>query len=172
MHKRSEAIWLAVMVVFISGCGYSLPTPLQQEVDTMTQQAEGLYQVVANIKSQAGEGKIEDATLETVSKRYNELVGAHDDWRAQVKRAISVEIDNFENEDKYLNSVVKLANASNAFEEAADAALGGSMRAEVPDWAVESTELVTRAYNERKKDRAADIIYEQLRMKRWDEIGS
>jgi hypothetical protein len=153
------------------GCSYTLPTPLQQEVDTMVGQADGVYGVVRAVKQQSGDGKVDKAALDNVKKKYDELAGAHDDWRAQVQRVITTQIDNYEVEDRYANSVTKLVNAANEFEKAADGALGGSAPADVPDWSVESRELMTRAYNERKNKQAAEAIFAALKMKRWNEIS-
>ncbi len=170
MKRRNVAAFLLACGAAV-GCGYSLPTPLQQEVDTMLLQADGVYGIVHQIKQQASDGKIDGTALSNVQKKYDELLGAHDDWRAQVKRVITTQIDNYEVEDKYANSVTKLVNAATEFEKAADGALGGSSPADVPDWSDESRELMTRAYNDRKSKQAAEAIYAQLKMKRWNEVS-
>jgi len=168
MSKKLVLVCLFITVL-VFGCGYSLPPPLQDQVDTLVKQTEGVYNVVKMVKSGAEDGSVSDASLNNVRKTYNELVDAHDDWRAEVKNVISKEMDNFENDGEYVNAVRKLDNASTAFEKAADAALSDTPT-EVPDWMVESTELIDLAYNERKLKRAADLIYEDLRMLPWDEV--
>lgn len=167
MNTRGRVAAFLLVCGVAVGCGYSLPMPLQQEVDTMVQQGEGVYGVVRAVKK----GDVDDAAADNVRKTYDELVSAHDDWLGNVQRVITTQIDNYEVEDKYSNSVTKLANAADAFEKAADAALGGASPANVPDWSVESRELMTRAYNERKSKQAAEAILAQLKMKRWDEIS-
>jgi hypothetical protein len=167
MDARGRLAAFLLVCGVAAGCGYSLPMPLQQEVDTMVQQVEGVYGVVRTVKK----GGVDAAAADNVRKRYDELVGAHDDWLANVQRVIATQIDHYEVEDTYSNSVTKLANAADAFEKAADAALGSESPANVPDWSVESRELMTRAYNERKNKNAAEAIYAQLKMKRWDEIS-
>jgi len=167
--KAANVIVRVLLLVVVAGCGYALPPPLQDHVNTLTGQTEGVYGIVRTIKAGAEEGAVDDATLKTVRRRYDELVSAHDDWRDEVKDVISTEMENFEKDDEYQNSVRKLENASAEFEKAADAALGGTP-ADVPDWSVETRELIDLAYNERKLRRAADLIYEDLRMLRWDEI--
>jgi hypothetical protein len=167
--RTASVVVRILLVVVVAGCGYALPPPLQQQVDTLTGQAEGVYSIVRTVKAGAEDGTLGDATLNTVRKKYDELVGAHDDWRAEVKDVISKEMQNFEKDDEYQNSVRKLENASAELEKAADAAAGGTP-ADVPDWSVETRELINLAYNERKLKRAADLIYEDLRMMRWDEI--
>ena len=168
MKKRAVIAGLAMAFV-VAGCGYSLPPPLQDQVNTLTKQADGLYNAVKMVKRGAADGSVSQSALANVQKTYNELVDAHDDWRDEVQNVIAKEMDNFENDAAYVNSVRKLENASTAFEKAANAAMKDSPT-EVPDWMVESTELIELAYNERKLKRAADLIHEDLRMLRWDEI--
>lgn len=167
--KAANIVIRVLLVVLVAGCGYALPPPLQQQVDTLTGQADGVYRVVRAVKAGAEGGTVDETTLNTVRKRYDELVDAHDDWRDEVKNVISKEMDDFEKDGEYQNSVRKLENASSEFEKAADAALGGPP-SDVPDWSVETKELINLAYNERKLKRAADLIYNDLRMLRWDEI--
>ena len=157
-----------LLVTFIAGCGYSLPLPLQQQVDVMGAQMNDLYGVVTAIKAGVKTDEVDASAADMAEKRYGELVQAHNDWRAQVKKVITTEMQNFANNDDYKNAVTKLDNASKGFEDATEAAMG--VPAEVPDWADEAKKLIDLAYNERKLKRAADIIFKELTMKSWDDI--
>jgi hypothetical protein len=117
--------------------------PLQQQVNTLTGQGDGVYGVVRTVQAGAVGGTVDDATSNTVRKRYNELVDVHVDWHAEVKNVISKEMVDFEKDDEYQNSVRKLQNASSEFEKVADAALGGTP-SDVPDWSVVTKELINK----------------------------
>ena len=171
MRARIDAITVLLLAGLVAGCSYSLPPMLQDQVDTLNGQTANVYAVVSSVKRQASEEKVDDEALDNVRTKYNELNGAYSKWLDQVERVITTQIENFQQDDKYGNAVAKLETASNEFEKAADAATGGSIPTDVPDWAVESIELVTMAYNERKMKKASGAIYDQMQMKTWDEIG-
>jgi succinate dehydrogenase/fumarate reductase flavoprotein subunit len=170
MTRWSDIVVFLVALVFLAGCSYSLPSPLQTSVDDLVQQTAGVQQVVRSIKAKAEAGEVNSNDLDNVQRRYNELVRTHDAWRSQVQHVINNEIDYFENDEQYKNAVLKLQNASDEFAKAADAALGGSTHTTVPDWPAEARSLIVNAYNDRKHKKAAVLIHDQLRIARWDEI--
>lgn len=164
---RLQLIVIPVMVALVlAGCSYSLPSPLQGQVDDIVQQTAGVQQVASQIKS----GNADSAAKGNVERRYGELVRAHDVWREQVERVINNEINNFESDERYNNAVDKLTTASNEFVKAADAARMSDAPTTVPDWPAEARDLIVRAYNERKHKQAAVAIAEMLRMKPWAEL--
>jgi PBP1b-binding outer membrane lipoprotein LpoB len=166
--NKSRIAGTLLLALAVAGCSYSLPAPVQRQVDSISAQADNVYKAVRAARAAEKDGKIDDTTLRNVRSKYNELVRAHDDWRDEVRNVISKEMENFENDDQYRNKVRQLENASAEFEKAADAALGTP--SDVPDWSVETRELIELAYSERKLKQAADIVYDDLRMSRWDEI--
>ena len=167
MNIRSVVICV-LLGALIAGCSYSLPAPLQRQVEHLSAEADGVYKVVRTTKAKHADGTVDEDNFDIVRNQYNALVRAHDDWCDEVRNVISKEMQNFENDDQYRNKVEQLENASAEFEKAADAAL--DTPSDVPDWVVESRELIELAYSERKLKQAADVIYDDLRMLRWDEI--
>lgn len=166
--RKWKIVSQIALVILIAGCGYSLPPPLEQQVETMNAQMNDLYGVVTAVKAGVKAGEVDAGAAQMAEKRYGELVQAHNDWRGQVKKVITTEMQNFASDDDYQNAVTKLNTAAKGFEDATQAALG--IPAEVPDWADEAKKLIDLAYNERKLKRAGDIIYKDLEMMPWKDI--
>lgn len=172
MKARRALTLLLVGLVAVAGCGYSLPLPIQTEVDAINKQTESVYATVRTIKKMGNDGKISATDLGNVKRAYGDLATAYENWRVELKRVIKVEIDNYEADDKYENSVRKLDTASDAFKKAADAVRGeGATPTVVPDWPVEAKELIVMTQNERKFKKAANAIHDQMTLLTWDEVG-
>ena len=169
--KAQNMIVVLLAALVVGGCSYSLPLPIQTEVDSINKQTESVYGTVRTIKKMNSDGKVDATDFSNVQRSYGDLVTAYENWRADFQRVIKVEIDNFEADDKYENVVRKLDIASDAFKQAADAVRGeGATPSTVPDWPVESKELLVMTQNERKYKKAANAIHEQMGLKTWDEI--
>ena len=118
------------LLVFVAACSYSLPGEIQGEVDSMAKQIDSFYGTVESIKNTASGEKLDEAR-----RTYQALEGAYGTWMSEVQNAITKEIDHFENDEKYINYVNRLNDASQAFEEAGSDALGSKV--DVPDFANE-----------------------------------
>jgi len=163
MRQRFGRLAVIGMLCFVGACSYALPGNIQSDVESVKSQVENLYGSVASLKGMAS-----GEQLANVQKRYGELVAAHGSWMGQVENAITKEIDYFENDEKYVNSVNKLNDASKAFEDAASEA--GS-KVDVPDFANELRDVIKNTQAERKHKKAADAVFSQLgSLKPWDKI--
>jgi len=146
-----------------------VPQTLQHNIDEVVTENEDLYNTVSMIKKRANDGAIDGTKLKSVERSYNAMGKAYDDWRTQLQRIINNDIDNYDADVPYQNTVTRLNIQRDDFKLMANSALGVKTTL-VPAWPDEAIAIITFAHKEGNMKEAADAVHDELALKPWAEI--